>query len=547
MSAKIQTQFGEPVPPASRHSVTVHMGGWDNVERYGNNSSSVIAQFKNVYPRMRPHPYIVELTKALLEEIGQSDVGCYLFSSLQSAKECIEYATSEKRNNDVDRRPVAVEHIKIRTFSVKDMIFAVTFPLDQASVVAGFWSTPGVGVSSRFAEANLSHLHELKQITIPPNQDQDARPNFVSPVHKLLRERVIHYLERAPLNPSQQPHPSVTDVYFYQTGMAAIYKPHTYMLSRYQGTTVLFGMAFMNTLTAFEEFGPGYKFFGLGTDEDVSKLRTFLDEERSCGRKVQAIWAEFPANPLLVTPDITALRQLADEYDVVLAIDDTIGSWSNIDIIAYADLLVTSMTKSFNGYADAIAGCAVLNPTSPKYNQLKALFDEKYVPELYVDDAEAIERNSRDYLSRTDKMNKNANAIVQYLQKCADDPTSAVKQVHYPSVNQSGSNYERFMRRPTPEFTAGYGCLFSVELADIPTTQAFYDNLNVHKSVHLGAPVTLAFAYTMCTYKKRLDWAAQYGLKPTQIRISAGLEETDLLLQDFKVAVEASNKCWDRQ
>lgn len=61
MSDKIQTQFGEPVPPASRHSVTVHMGDWDNVERYGNNSSSVIAQFKNVYPRMRPHPYIVEV------------------------------------------------------------------------------------------------------------------------------------------------------------------------------------------------------------------------------------------------------------------------------------------------------------------------------------------------------------------------------------------------------------------------------------------------------------------------------------------------------
>lgn len=66
MSAPITTMFGEAVPPAPRHSVTVHMGSWDTVEKYGTDSSTVIPHFKNTYPRMKPHRDIVEVRLYLL-------------------------------------------------------------------------------------------------------------------------------------------------------------------------------------------------------------------------------------------------------------------------------------------------------------------------------------------------------------------------------------------------------------------------------------------------------------------------------------------------
>ncbi|KIX07118.1 uncharacterized protein Z518_05095 [Rhinocladiella mackenziei CBS 650.93] len=141
-------------------------------------------------------------------------------------------------------------------------------------------------------------------------------------------------------------------------------------------------MAFMNTITVFQEFGSNYKFFGLGGDDDLAALEVFLDEERHHGRKVQAIWAEFPANPILVTPNLARLRTRVDEYDIVLAVDDTIGGFANIDVMDMTDMLVTSLTKSFNGYADVIAGSVVLNPASRQYGKLKFLLDEHYVPEL---------------------------------------------------------------------------------------------------------------------------------------------------------------------
>ncbi|KAJ8128599.1 hypothetical protein O1611_g5036 [Lasiodiplodia mahajangana] len=538
MSAQITLGLGQAVPPANRHSITVHMPTWADVERYGEDSASLIANFENVYPRMRPNDDIARLSSATLRHIGaEDDMSCLIFSSLQSAEECVAYAISNKRINP-DKQPVPVDQIRIRSFVARDRFLAVVFPRGSRSTVGGFWSTPGVGISSRFAEANLLHVSELREVRVA--EPDSARAHFEGPTHQCLRERIAQLLNRAALGSNMQP--SSDDIYFFPTGMAAIYKPHSYLLSLGPGTTVLFGMAFMNTLTLFEEIAHDYKFFGLGTDEDLSELDSFLQKERDEGRTVRAIWAEFPANPILTTPNLKRLRALADEYDTILAIDDTVGSFSNVDISGVADVIATSLTKSFNGYADVIAGSTILNRGSRKYHELKSLFDKHYVPELYIDDAITIERNSRDYLSRTVKLNNNARRIAEYLQSCADDPHSAVRKVYYPSLNSSGVYYKQFMRQDTDEFSPGYGCLLNVEFDDLPSTAAFYDRLNLYKGPHLGAPFTLVFAYTMCAYKKRLDWAAQYGLKATQIRVSAGLEETDGLIQEFGLAVEAADK-----
>ncbi|RDA88831.1 hypothetical protein CP532_5446 [Ophiocordyceps camponoti-leonardi (nom. inval.)] len=543
-AAGITTPFGEAVPPALRHAITVHMPGFATAERFGKDPPSVIAHFKSVYPRMRPHQDIARLIEAVLARLNLPDRACLLFASRQSADECVAYASSSKREDGCTKHPVPPELMSVHAFVAKDVFFAVVFPPEARIVVAGFWVTPGCGVSSRFAEANLLHLDRLAEINVDDDKTFE-RSGFDGPDHRLLRERIISLLGRAPLvrsPPRQPPIPSIGDVYFFQTGMASIYKTHSYLLSLHQGTTVLFGMAFMNTVTIFEDFGQSYKFFGLGTDQELDELGVFLEGERSHGRKVQAIWTEFPANPLLVTPDLIRLRSLADEHDVVLAVDDTIGGYANVDVFHQADLLVTSMTKSFNGYADVIAGAVVLNPSRPKYKELKPLFERSHVSELYVDDVKAIERNSRDYLSRCTRLNNNAFSLVQHLNSYAKDPASSVHRVFYPSVNDSREHYERFMRPATPEFSPGYGCLFSIEFVDLAAAKAFYDNLAVHKGPHLGAPFTLAFAYTVCGYMTRLDWAAGYGLKPTQIRVSAGLEDTETLIEVFTVAVTAADQ-----
>jgi cystathionine gamma-synthase len=63
----------------------------------------------------------------------------------------------------------------------------------------------------------------------------------------------------------------------------------------------------------------------------------------------QAIWCECPSNPLLWTPDLQRIRRLADQYDLAVIVDDTIGSSANVDVSSAADVVVTSLTKSFSG------------------------------------------------------------------------------------------------------------------------------------------------------------------------------------------------------
>ena len=70
----------------------------------------------------------------------------------------------------------------------------------------------------------------------------------------------------------------------------------------------------------------------------------------------QAIWCECPSNPLLWTPDLQKIRRLADQYDMAVIVDDTIGSSANVDVLSAADVVVTSLTKSFSGFADVMAG-----------------------------------------------------------------------------------------------------------------------------------------------------------------------------------------------
>lgn len=405
--------------------------------------------------------------------------------------------------------------------------------------MVGFWKTPGVGMSSRCAESNLACLDQLVELNVSDGHQFEAV--FESPVHETLRERVVHHLTRAPLVTNHKP-PSVDDVYFYPSGMAAIYKPYTYLSTIHTGTTVVFGMSFLSTIALVQEFGPSYKFFGLGTDEDLDDLEVFLKTERAQNRKVISIWTEFPSNPNVGAPDLVRLRALTNEYDIVLGVDNTIGSFANNDILHMVDILTASLSKSFNGSADLLAGGVILNPASRRYKELKALFTCHYVSEFHATDAKVLEYNSRDYLDRTIKLNRNASVLVDYLSQCAQDPKSAVTKVFYPPINDTSKYYIQFMRPATPELTPGYGCVFSIEFEDLPTTIAFYNKLNLYKSPHLGAPWTLIFAYVMASYKTKLGWAAQHGLKPTQIRVSAGLEDSDTVLREFRIAVDAANQ-----
>lgn len=60
---------------------------------------------------------------------------------------------------------------------------------------------------------------------------------------------------------------------------------------------------------------------------------------------------------------------------------------------------------------------AVLNPAGHHYEQLKSVWKEQYEDSYWSEDAVVLERNSRDFVSRVDRINVNAEAICDLLQE----------------------------------------------------------------------------------------------------------------------------------
>lgn len=112
-----------------------------------------------------------------------------------------------------------------------------------------------------------------------------------------------------------------------------------------------------------EKWGPGCHFFGHGLDKDIDDLEALLERGREQHPDVPpalALFTEFPSNPLLRCADLPRLRALADKYDFLLVVDETLGNFSNVEVLPYADAVVSSLSKVFSGDANVMGGrCAV--------------------------------------------------------------------------------------------------------------------------------------------------------------------------------------------
>ncbi|PMD39291.1 PLP-dependent transferase [Hyaloscypha variabilis F] len=535
MAAPIQTEWFGPIPPAPRHSITFHMPLWSNILQFIEKDPEFFKQFKSMYPRIMPHKDVKELIAKLLATTKSEGQSCIPFSSPESATECVKFATSPARQENA----VSPDQISIRIFDVPDVVrlYVVFLPAEKHKVAWPFWINAGVGVSSRLAE-DCVKADGWKEVKV----DEGVLEVVEVEAQSVLRGRIAGLIERAPVGPPRKAKVSPDDVYLFQTGMASIYSVHQYILSVYNAKSVLFGWAFHSTPHVLEDFGPGFKFLGNGTPEEIDELEEYLKEEAKEGRKIQALYLEFPSNPNLGTPDIGRIRKLADIHGFLLIIDDTIGSFCNVDVLGVADIVLTSLTKSFSGYADVMAASAVLNPSSTRYHELKGLFKKFYTNQFYNRDAEALEKNSRDYMARSVILNNNSLRLVEFLQGMAEDPNSSVAKVFYPTTLPSLPFYKERMRPATADFTPGYGCLFTVELETIEATVAFYDNLNLHKGPHLGAPLTLVIPFVKGIYGKELERLGKYGMNERQIRVAPGLEDIDVLIEEFGIAVKAADE-----
>lgn len=319
------------------------------------------------------------------------------------------------------------------------------------------------------------------------------------------------------------------DVYLFPCGMNAIFNVHrAVMNAREPRKSIILGFPYVDTPKILEKFGPGSLFYGRGSNEDLDDLEKRLKG----GQRFMALFCEIPGNPLLSCPDLRRVRRLADEYGFVVVIDDTIGTFANINVLPFAEVVVSSLTKIFSGDCNVMGGSAILNPNMPCYGLLKAAMERTFEDTYWAEDVVFMERNSRDFQSRVDRINANSEVLCDILKV-----HPCVKKVYYPKLVDSKPNYD-VCKLPN----GGYGGLFSIKFQSQRQAVAFYDTLETAKGPSLGTNFTLTSPYVLIAHYQELDWTAQFGVDADLIRVSVGLEDAESLAQTFRTALEAASK-----
>jgi len=468
--------LGKPLPP-SPHANSVCLPTWADVIGYEQNDRRVIERLQTGYPRFFIHPLTEQLFAQAASRFAGPDEFCHVYPSRNAAQRCVAW---------VARRTGLTGRIAAWTDGGP---WATCFPRGAADAAKKYWRHAGEGVSSRLAEAWIQQT---------PQSDADE-------AKRIVRQRIAH-LAGVPAD----------CVLLFGSGMSAIYTAFRAINRVLPGRrSVQFGFPYVDTLKVQQDLGHGVHFFPRGDEQELGQLSELLRTE-----PVSAVYCEFPSNPLLISPDLAALAELVRRHDVPLVVDETLGTYVNVDLGGVADVMVTSLTKYFTGGGDVLAGAAIVNPRSPWFERLRDAVDREYEDVLWGGDALLLARYSEDFQDRVQQVNRTAEQLVDY---CRSHP--AVAEVYYPKYS-TPENFAAVQR-------AGAGCggLFSLLLRDPErNTASFFDSLRFSKGPNLGTYFSLCCPFTLLAHFDELDWAERCGVSRYLLRFSVGLESaTDLI------------------
>lgn len=461
--------LGAPIPD-STHAVSVCLPTWADVIGYEEKESRVIDRMRTGYPRFFFHS-LIQKVRTVLEPKSGRDV--LPFAEETSAKQCASLAEGK-----------AVE---------VDGLWAAYFPAAHLPTARAYWQHAGRILSSRAAEDWL-------------NARQLAAPDAA--LEKTLGDRLAGWSGAPTANISLHP-----------SGMAAIYTAFEAVTARRPGKrTVMFGFPYTDTLKILSKFGAGVEFFPRGDAQDLSALAQLIAEEEIAG-----IFCEFPSNPLLNVPDLPALHALAKARGIPIVVDDTIGTFFNVDVLPHVDFVATSLTKAISGEGDVMAGALTVNPHGLFADHLPSTTPGG----IYARDLEVVEHNSRDFPERMKVANSNALELARFLAS-----HSAVEQVWYPGLNPSPV-YQQ-LRKPG----GGYGAVVSFLPRDAArSTPHIFEKLRLSHGISLGTKYSLVCPYVQLAHYHELAWARECGIDPYLLRVAVGTESWDDLRERFASAL----------
>jgi len=255
------------------------------------------------------------------------------------------------------------------------------------------------------------------------------------------------------------------------------------------------------------------------------KTQQIIDEIQ---KGVSVLYLETPTNPLLRVADIKPLAEAAHAKGAVVMLDATFASPINqrpIDL--GVDIVIHSATKYLGGHHDITAGFVCCN---------KKYFDQIWTYRKILGgimdpmSAFLAQRGIKTLELRIQRQNESAMKIAAYL-----GDHKNIKSVHYPGL-PSHPDHEIAQRQ-----MSGFGGMLSFEIdGDFDKTKQFMDELKLIKlATSLGGVSSLANQPITNTHAALSpENRAKAGISESLVRLSVGIENVDLLIDDLGQALE---------
>lgn len=470
--------LGLPLP-VDPHAVSVALPRWEHVIGYEENDPRVVSKLQLGYPRFVLHPLVRRLAEDAERDLAKPGETAWLYASRKAAQRAAEFTGAGAR----------LEPWRSDLYAT--LTTAASWNRGKLA-----WRYFGEGISSRRAESVL--------------EGRLMRAELGQAAARQIREDLARRTGQDP-----------ADVYLFPSGMAAMATAHRLVRQlRPAKPSVQLGFPYVDVLKVQQECPSGVTMLDAGDRPALEAVDP---------RAISAVFTEIVSNPQLRTPPLSMLASRLGPAGVPLVADDTLATFANVDVYPYADMVTTSLTKYYSGTGNVMAGCLVLRRTSPLYAELRTALERDYVDDFFGEDALVLRENARDFDARIAQINRNAEAIASHLSR-----HPKVEVSWYPQ--QSSREEYDAIRRPG----GGYGGLLTFLVAD-PARNALpvYDHLEISKGPSLGTNFSLACPYMLLAHYNELRWTECLGMDRHLLRLSVGLEPSDVLIERLDRALRA--------
>jgi O-acetylhomoserine (thiol)-lyase len=328
----------------------------------------------------------------------------------------------------------------------------------------------------------------------------------------------------------------------FSTGMAAI-SAFVMALIRKTDHIVASSYLFGNSRSIFQTFielGLDFTFVDV---TDVENVRAAIKDN------TKMVFLETIANPATQVADMMKIGDLCAEKGLLYVVDNTMTSpylFSPVDV--KATHVINSLTKYIGGHGNALGGSVTDT----------GLFDFENYPNIYdvfkkgdpktwgmvqvrkkglrdaggtlaPEAAHSISVGSETLALRMERSTKNAQTLADYFEQ-----HPKIKKVYYPGVKSHPQH------ALAGQLFKAYGSLMSIEVDESVDCFAFLNKLQlVVKSSNLGDTRTLAIPVAQTIFNELgPEKRAEMGISDFLVRLSIGIEDTEDLVEDFRLALE---------